>query len=49
MDDEDFPRGKKRKLDTDAEAKPVKSTSLDKELFSEVNNNFIVWLIRWMI
>jgi len=41
MDDEDFPRGKRRKTDTDAEAKQVKSISLDKELFSEVNHNFI--------
>jgi len=37
MDEEDFPRGKRRKLDTDAEAKQVKSTPLDKDLFSEVN------------
>ena len=42
MDDEDFPRGKRRKLDADAGAKDVKSTPLDKELFSEVNSEFIV-------
>ena len=42
MDDEDFPRGKRRKLDASAEVKQVKSTSLDKELFSEVNCDIIV-------
>jgi len=42
MDDEDFPRGKRRKLGTDAEVKEVKSTPLDKELFSEVNFDFII-------
>ena len=42
MDDEDFPRGKRRKLDADAGAKDIKRTPLDKELFSEVNSDFIV-------
>ena len=42
MDDEDFPRGKRRKLDTNTEVKEVKSTSFDKELFSEVNHDFAV-------
>jgi len=42
MDEEDFPRGKRRKLDTDAEAKQVKSTPLDNDLFSEVNYDFVV-------
>ena len=45
MDEEDFPRGKRRKLDTDAEAKQVKSTPLDKDLFSEVNYDFVVWFL----
>jgi len=36
MDDEDFPRGKRRKLNSDAEVKEPKAASFDKELFSEV-------------
>ena len=39
MDDEDFPRGKRRKLGTDTEVKEVRTVSLDKELFSEVKFN----------
>ena len=36
MDDEDFPRGKRRKLDADTEAKEPGNRAFDKELFSEV-------------
>jgi len=42
MDDEDFPRGKRRKLNTDNEVKEPSSTAFDKELFSEVGYDFAV-------
>jgi len=47
MDDEDFPRGKRRKLNADAEVKEVRSASFDKELFSEVNYKFIMWCLSY--
>ena len=43
MDDEDFPRGKRRRLDTNTEVKEVKSASFDKELFLEVSSDFVVY------
>jgi len=42
MEDEDFPRGKRRRLTTDTDVKEVKSTAVDKELFSEVFGYFAV-------
>ena len=40
MDVEDFPRGKRRRVDTNIEVTEAKGTSFDKELFSEVNCDF---------
>lgn len=42
MDDEDFPRGKRQKLDTDSQVKETRSTAFYKELFSDVNCDFTV-------
>jgi len=42
MDNEDFPRSKRRKLDPDTETKEASSVSFDKELFSAVNYDFKV-------
>ena len=42
MDDEDFPRGKRRRLDANTEVKEVKSSSFNKELFSEVGFDSVV-------